>query len=428
MTTTKCWTRLQWPSVSSSCTDKDAWQIFSTWRTRNNRRSPLKRTLNLSSVLIALTFFLVACSGSQRDSEDVALSSAQSTPVTVVVPSATSPATETPTQVPTNTPVPPTATPVPTPTPVALGDIDLEALLIRPNDLPPGFAGAQVSDILPAKYRHAPDADAHMFQALEAQGEPSGGVAVLLYASPSRLEAAYRLLEADLGDPKYEPSNKVTRETVEGIGEYAIGSVMSNRMLGINLDRSSLLVVKCHALIEIWMNTSDLRSLKAYGSRLEQRLQPYICDTAADDWKPFSVVAGDARLSEPVYALMTLGYIGDLQESLDTFFELVYAGDQNRSLVTDQTWLFELMSAGSNLGGSADLIARLNPPARFQEFHGNLLEAAELLGRYGNVVAAGAMGRNPTALTETIQDLFDGKAKFDELLNQLDALHQAAAG
>lgn len=385
----------------------------------------MRRSITLLSVLVVVAIYMVACGGSQPKPAEREPISAEIPSAVEPTPSATIPVANTPTSVPpTDTPIPPTETS--TPTPIALSDLDLESVLVKPNDLPSGMSGAQVSRILPGAYRNLPAADAQIRQQFEMEGQARGGVAVLLYSSPSRLEATFRLIEADLGDPKYEPSMKITRESIDGVGEYAVGSTMSSNTMGIRYDLSSLLFVRCHAVVNVSMSTANLQEVETYGQRLDERLISLVCDDKGDEWKDFNPDMSASPLADPVYALMSLRYVENIQEALDDLFGLVNSAGEDPMLAFDDTWKNEMSLAGLRLASDAEMVARLKPPKRFETFHSSLLESVGLLGDFGNVVLNGVYSGDPTTMTENIQDLWDGKAKFEALLSQLDDLREAA--
>jgi len=75
-----------------------------------------------------------------------------------------------------------------TPTPIPLSELNLEDILIKPGDLPAGFSGGQIKDVLPGVFDklNVPKADQFIFQQLVRNGDLTGGVVLLLFTSLER--------------------------------------------------------------------------------------------------------------------------------------------------------------------------------------------------------------------------------------------------
>lgn len=192
-------------------------------------------------------------------------------------PTSTLPPTQTP--VPTNTPVPPTPTNTPTATPIPLSELDLEPLLIQPGDLPAGFSGAQVKDVAPSLFDDLPTAENTMDQRFERGGDTAGGVTVFLYDSTSEIEEAYALIMSIEADYALIMGG-MNVQTVAGVGEQAIVSVLSLPVGGFTLESSDLAFIRCNAVVHIRMaDVVDIDTIRVYAKRLDSRLESVVCQS-----------------------------------------------------------------------------------------------------------------------------------------------------
>lgn len=172
---------------------------------------------------------------------------------------------------PTPTPIP-TETPIPTPTPIPLSELNLEDILIKPGDLPAGFSGGQIKDVLPGMFDklNVPKADQFIFQQLLRNGDLTGGVVLLLFTSLDDVEKAYEEISGSLGKDQ---------EQVPDVGDKASDYVMSGSIAGVKYHAAGLVFARCHAVASIW-GTSELldkTSLSVYARRLIKRLDPLVC-------------------------------------------------------------------------------------------------------------------------------------------------------
>lgn len=178
---------------------------------------------------------------------------------------------------PTPTPVP-TATPSPTPTPIPLSEIDLEPILILPGDLPAGFSGAQIRDVLPEMFATLPDSDNQIYQQFERNGRAAGGVAVMLYESSDDIDGAYSLLLEGFGEPSNEAGITVERQAVPDVGEQAETVTIEGTLLGVTLDSVDLAFIRCSAVVHIRLvGTALLAEASSYARRLDERLAGLVC-------------------------------------------------------------------------------------------------------------------------------------------------------
>jgi len=177
--------------------------------------------------------------------------------------------------------VPPTPTDTPTATPIPLSELDLEPLLIQPGDLPAGFSGAQIKDVAPSMFDDLPAAENTIDQRFERGGDTAGGVTVFLYGSTSKIEEAYALLMSIEADYVALLTDDMNVQTVTGVGEQAIVSVVSLSMGGFTLESSDLDFVRCSAVVHIRMvGVADIDTIRAYAKRLDKRLEPVVCQSS----------------------------------------------------------------------------------------------------------------------------------------------------
>ena len=168
---------------------------------------------------------------------------------------------------PANTLIPsPIATSTPeftsTPTPIPLTDIDLESLLILPNDLPPGMSGGQIAATLPPAFS-SPKPDSFINQPLADNNSLAGGVMVLLFNNEDDAKQAYKNLRAKAG------------EEISNIGDQASGDFLDSGDTHI----VALNFIRCHAVAYIFGvdKSFDKEAAINYATRLDKRLTPLVC-------------------------------------------------------------------------------------------------------------------------------------------------------
>jgi hypothetical protein len=150
------------------------------------------------------------------------------------------------------------------PTQIPLSEISFDALLVQPNDLPPGFAGAQIKD---------EKSDPHtrkIVQTLALRGEYGGAITISLYQSKDSVGA----------DWNKERSGALSKfpKTFDETGEQAIGYIeIADRLLNIPA-RTALWFTRCNAFVEVFFfGTADLSAAATYAKRLDKRIAPIVC-------------------------------------------------------------------------------------------------------------------------------------------------------
>lgn len=225
-------------------------------------RACLLRACLLCTAFAALIVSGVACAPS---SEVVLTATIASLP--------TSTPLATHTSVPTDTPQH-TATP----TRVPLSELDLEPLLIVPGDLPAGFSGAQIRDVLPPMFDGVPETDNQISQQFERDGEGAGSVNVMLYSAGVDREAVYARILDGFAEPEDGSNIKVVRENIAEVGEMAEAETIEASVLSTPLNTADLTFVRCGAVVHIRLfGTSKMVDIVSYARRLDRRLMAVVC-------------------------------------------------------------------------------------------------------------------------------------------------------
>ena len=183
----------------------------------------------------------------------------------------------------TNTPQPsntPTETPtqMPTQTPVPLADLNFEQIMIQEGDLPAGYSGAQIRDRVPEMFDSLPEPQNEAYQQIAHKDEAAGGVSIILYDSHEDLKAAYN--EIVDGMKFEEDSESIDVETIalDEVGEQATACSVETSVLGQTFESLDLVFLRCQAIAHIRMtDTTNLDYGLSYAQRLDERLQPMVC-------------------------------------------------------------------------------------------------------------------------------------------------------
>jgi hypothetical protein len=158
----------------------------------------------------------------------------------------------------------PTQTLTPSPTSVPLSEVDLEAILILPGDLPTDFVGGQIKSKVTNEFKDVPDAAQVVQQGFRAGDYSADGITILLYESPSDIDAAYKVFlreERRLGP-------------LSDVGEKA--KIFSS---GLDVKSVQILFVRCHAIvfIDLFATSASADVATTYAQRLDKRLTPLVC-------------------------------------------------------------------------------------------------------------------------------------------------------
>lgn len=145
-----------------------------------------------------------------------------------------------------------------------LSAVDLEPVLVQSGDLPSGQTGSQVRDMAPGVFDSAPPPVKAIDQRFQEDGKDSGGVAVLLYEAPDKIESAYVIASEGMDS------------TVNDVGERAMGFHLKQELFGVQINVSSVAFTRCAAVVSIRF-TGELDEAVVYAKRLDKRIQPLVC-------------------------------------------------------------------------------------------------------------------------------------------------------
>jgi hypothetical protein len=123
-----------------------------------------------------------------------------------------------------------------------------------------------VRDEAPQMFAEAPAPAKAAYQQLARSGDQIGGVTVLLYGEATERDTAFATLEDGMGETY----------AVDGLGEQA---VMSQPMNILGTHSGDLLFRRCGAVVHVRLSdpNSPTDILKAYGERLDKRIQGAVC-------------------------------------------------------------------------------------------------------------------------------------------------------
>lgn len=227
--------------------------------------------MNKSFLLITLFLMLVACSPSPQAIQ-TAIAQTQAANPTM-----------------TFTPIPPTNTPTETPTPtlVPFSSLQLDNLVIQPNDLPSGFSGSQISNQSPNVTDNSMSADYYIQQELTYTNETMGKIQVWVFKDQNQASFWYNQKIKDLND-ECKPQDPYPSLCLEGVikvpnvgeGANMIQYLSLNLLVGMpdTGNYYTLVFYHCHALISIQMQGHNLDdSIMTYANRLDGRLKSSIC-------------------------------------------------------------------------------------------------------------------------------------------------------
>lgn len=170
-------------------------------------------------------------------------------------------ATATPTQ-----PVPV----IPTQTQIQLSDIDLEEILIVPNDLPAGYSGGQAHEITIEQFTWVSYKGINnLYQEIARDNAQVGGVTVFIYENTNDALKTYQELLDAIGD---------SYEELKDIGDKGVYSTIDMKISGISVKNVSLVFTRCNASVNLGISgTTDIMGVSAYAKRLDERLSPLVC-------------------------------------------------------------------------------------------------------------------------------------------------------
>jgi hypothetical protein len=165
----------------------------------------------------------------------------------------------------------PTATLTPVPTKIPIDEINLEALLILPGDLPAQFEGQQIRSHFPERLNGLgiPEGINTASQSFRNDEWASDGVTITIYKSADEAKTNFT----------DNLNNKLPK--VDGLGD---DSLINEE--GTLCDRCSMQIIfiRCNALVyvDIFNELADrdavYETITTYAKRLDKRLQPLVCE------------------------------------------------------------------------------------------------------------------------------------------------------
>lgn len=172
----------------------------------------------------------------------------------------------------------PTASdPAPQPQPpISLSTLDVAPLLVQPGDWPADVEVAAVSRGVPDLFADAPTPQQAAYLPVNPHSVVPGGVTLLLYDAASDQNRAYEYILSSMASDTRPVGN---------IGERALLGRVTGAMNGAEMlshkdyIQASLLFQRCRAVVYVRLRDEDRSEdeVKAYGRRLDQRLQAAVC-------------------------------------------------------------------------------------------------------------------------------------------------------
>jgi hypothetical protein len=175
--------------------------------------------------------------------------------------------------------IPPIPTITPTNTIIPFSQLQLDNLLIQPNDLPAGVTGAQISNNEERSSIVPVSADYYIQQELAYENNKRGEVMVWIYEDITNTQKRYsdriNALKAECGKTKGQ-CHPGDPKSISDVGE---GGKLIDVYNFIGPDGFTLVFQRCNAVIEINMVAiiSEPDGLITYAQRLEKRLKPIVC-------------------------------------------------------------------------------------------------------------------------------------------------------
>ena len=168
----------------------------------------------------------------------------------------------------------PYSTPFNTLTPNQLADIDLESILIKPDDLPEGYTGGQVSDTLPPYLYDLAYPVKQIYQEFNNNNVSAGGVAVMVFNDDSSMGNTHFSLWYDLGDYWSYRFNGETMYLTKDLLSSATYSGSSKA----EFEGMDGYFKRCNTIVHVRMTgIVDQDSITSYAEKLDERLTPLIC-------------------------------------------------------------------------------------------------------------------------------------------------------
>jgi hypothetical protein len=160
----------------------------------------------------------------------------------------------------------------------SLSQVDLESILLKPDDLPAAYSGETITYIVPKAYKKLPKAMKYIDQRFKKDKEVKGGVTIFLYDTTENAERAYSALTKTSGKPESSEFTSNDSKPIPDIGEKGtIGYFkIVIQAVGHYFISWDIVFIRCHTVVSIRLD--DAFHIVSYAKKLDQRLQGLVCN------------------------------------------------------------------------------------------------------------------------------------------------------
>lgn len=173
------------------------------------------------------------------------------------------------------------STSTPLPTQIPFSALQLDNLVIQPNDLPAGVSGAQISNYEDCN-SSAGDICAEYFfnQDLEFQNQKRGEIIIWVYEDKQYVNARYKMILDSFTKECQKTEGQCYPEDPKTIPNLGDESIMIDVYNYIGADIFHIGFTRCNAVVyvKIGQVANDPDSLITYARRLDDRLKSIICE------------------------------------------------------------------------------------------------------------------------------------------------------
>lgn len=188
-------------------------------------------------IIILIAPLVIACSPSQEETQATAQASIAQTQI---------------------------AMPTSTPTVIPFSSLNLESILIVEGDLPAGYSGGRYLTDPGVKPTNKKPPDYFIGRTLERNNHTSGVTGIIVYDDSATVKDLYQVSVQNALGKDYSKID---------VGDMGV----INSQHG-PLDTVVIVFVRCNAVAVIQLvGTSDITALKTYATRLDHRIQPFVC-------------------------------------------------------------------------------------------------------------------------------------------------------
>ncbi len=166
-----------------------------------------------------------------------------------------------------------TPTPVATPTPFSVAGINLTSILLQEGDLPSGITSTQTRDVLPDWLNGIDSPLDQIYQEFEKDSNPVGGMAIMIFPTPSDAAANYMIILWHMGGK----GNTVEVRNLGNLEEEARITIPGTVTAG-GINVLDLVFQRCVAVVQIHIiGEVSQDSVIAAAKKLDERLIPIFC-------------------------------------------------------------------------------------------------------------------------------------------------------